>query len=178
MAESLAAKLEAILYLKGEPLSISQLATIARCSRATTEDALLELIDDYAHRDSALEIIETTEGFVLQLRDRFQTMMNELVPAELGVGALRTLAAIALRGPLLQSDLVELRGSGAYQHVQELMELGFVKRHRSSEARSYEVQVTDKFHRCFEIESLSQLAPVAEPEKVSRSHPAGVTEPE
>ena len=168
MAESLAAKLEAILYLKGEPLSISQLATIARCSRATAEDALLDLLDDYAHRDSALEIIETNDGFVLQLRERYQAMMNELVPAELGVGALRTLAAIALRGPLLQSDLVELRGSGAYQHVQELMELGFVKRHRSSEGRSYEVQVTDKFHHCFEIESLSQLAPVVtEPKNAS-----------
>lgn len=168
MAESLAAKLEAILYLKSEPLSISQLATIARCSRTAAEDALLDLLDDYAHRDSALEIIETNDGFVLQLRDRYQAMMNELVPAELGVGALRTLAAIALRGPLLQSDLVELRGSGAYQHVQELMELGFVKRHRSSEARSYEVHVTDKFHHCFEIESLSQLAPVVtEPKNAS-----------
>ena len=56
MAESLAAKLEAILYLKGEPLTVPQLANIARCGRATTEEALLDLLDDYAHRNSALEI--------------------------------------------------------------------------------------------------------------------------
>jgi len=157
MPESLVATIEAILYLKGHPLTITQLATLAHCRPGQVEAALVDLIDDYAHRDSALEIVETAEGYVLQLREAFQAMMTELVPAELGTGALRTLAAIALRGPILQSELVELRGSGAYQHVQELLELGFIQRRRSAEARSYEVRVTDKFHRYFELEALEQL---------------------
>ncbi|MGB6015498.1 MAG: SMC-Scp complex subunit ScpB, partial [Nodosilinea sp.] len=75
----------------------------------------------------------------------------------LGVGALRTLAAIALKGPISQTDLVELRGSGVYQHVPELVAQGFVRKRRQAEGRSSLVQVTDKFYQHFEIDQLPQL---------------------
>lgn len=158
MSDRLAPKIEAILYLKGQPLSLSQISEYAGCDRAEVEEALLDLIDDYAHRESALEVVETESGYSLQLREAFQDVMQALVPAELGVGALRTLAAIALKGPLLQTDLVELRGSGAYQHVQELVQLGLIKRRRGEgNGRSYRVQVTEKFHQYFHVENLPLL---------------------
>ena len=119
----LATQIEAILYLKGKPLSIADIAELAGCDREDAEDALIELMADYSRRDSALEVVETPAGYSLQLRSSFQDIMQSLVPAELGVGALRTLAAIALKTPIAQTDLIELRGSGAYQHVQELIEL-------------------------------------------------------
>lgn len=147
---------EAILYLKGRPLSIARIAEYAQCDRDDVEEALIELMTDYAHRDSALEIIETSEGYALQLREAFQYLVHYLIPLDLGVGALRTLAAIALRGPLSQTDLVDLRGSGAYQHVHELVSLGFVQKRRLSKQRTYSLQVTDKFHQYFEIEKLPQ----------------------
>lgn len=147
---------EAILYLKGRPLSIAKIAEYAQCDRDDVEEALIELMTDYAHRDSALEIVETSEGYALQLREAFQYLVHYLIPLDLGVGALRTLAAIALRGPLSQTDLVDLRGSGAYQHVHELVSLGFVQKRRLSKQRTYSLQVTDKFHQYFEIEKLPQ----------------------
>lgn len=147
---------EAILYLKGRPLTIAKLAEYAQCDRDDVEEALIELMTDYAHRDSALEIVETSEGYALQLREAFQYLVHYLIPLDLGVGALRTLAAIALRGPLSQTDLVDLRGSGAYQHVHELVSLGFVQKRRLSKQRTYSLQVTDKFHQYFEIEKLPQ----------------------
>ncbi len=157
MSHRLATQIEAILYLKGQPLSLSQIAEYTGCDRDRAEEATIELIDDYAHRDSALEVVETAKGYSLQLRESFQDMVQSLVPAELGVGALRTLAAIALKGPILQTELVDLRGSGAYQHVRELVELGFVRRRRHADSRSYALQVTPKFHQYFQLESLPQL---------------------
>jgi segregation and condensation protein B len=151
---SLAAKIEAILYLKGQPLDLTVIAEYAACDRADAEEALIDLIADYAHRDSALEVVETPAGYSLQLRESFGNLLQTIVPAELGVGALRTLAAIALKGPISQSDLVNLRGSGAYQHVQELVELGFIRKRRQSGSRSSVLQVTDKFHQNFELEQL------------------------
>ncbi|KYC38413.1 segregation and condensation protein B [Scytonema hofmannii PCC 7110] len=151
-----ATKIEAILYLKGKPLSISELAEYAACDRATVEEGIIDLIDEYARRDSALEIVETPDGYSLQLRSDFHDLVQTLIPVELGVGALRTLAAIALNSPMLQSDLINLRGSGAYQQVQELVELGFVKKRRDSESRSFSLQVTSKFHQYFQIEQLPQ----------------------
>jgi segregation and condensation protein B len=151
-----AAKIEAILYLKGKPLSISEIAEYAAYDRASVEEGIMELIDDYAHRDSALEVVETPNGYSLQLRSDFYDLVQTLIPVELGVGVLRTLAAIALHSPMLQTDLIELRGSGAYQHVHELVELGFVKKCRDSDSRSYSLQVTPKFHQYFQIEQLPQ----------------------
>ncbi|ACK72049.1 chromosome segregation and condensation protein, ScpB [Gloeothece citriformis PCC 7424] len=153
----LATKVEAILYLKGQPLSLAEIAEYAHCDLSQVQEAIIELMSDYAHRDSALEVVETPKGYSLQLRTCFEHLMTHLVPAELGTGALRTLAAIALKTPILQTDLINLRGSSAYQQVQELVELGFVRKRRQSEGRSYWLEVTDKFHQYFEIDQLSQL---------------------
>jgi segregation and condensation protein B len=153
----LATKIEAILYLKGQPLSLEAIADCAGCDRDAIEDALLELMDDYARRDSALEVVETPTGYSLQLRASFQDLIRDLIPAELGTGALRTLAAIALKNPILQTELIELRGSSAYQQVQELVDLGLVRKRRQAEGRSYWLEVTEKFHQYFEVDGLAQI---------------------
>jgi len=150
----LATKIEAILYLQARPLAIAELMEISGEDRALIEDALMELMEDYAHRDSALEIIETDQGYSLQLRAAFHSLIQDFVPADLGTGSLRTLAAIALKSPLLQTELIELRGSSAYQQVQELVEAGFVRKRRQTDGRSYWLEVTDKFHQYFEIDKL------------------------
>lgn len=155
----LATTIEAILYLKGQPLDIGKLAELARCDREDIEEGLIELMDEYAHRDGALEIVETIDGYCLQLKERYRFLVDLLIPIDLGVGALRTLAAIALKGPISQTDLVDLRGSGVYQHVPELVAQGFVRKRRQADGRSSLVQVTDKFYQHFEIDQLPQLRP-------------------
>lgn len=148
--------LEAILYLKAQPLTIAELAEYAKCDRAAVQEGLLDLMADYAQREGALEVVETPQGYTLQLKETFHTLIQTLIPADLGVGALRTLAAIALRGPIAQTELVELRGSNAYHHVHELVEQGFVRKRRQSDGRSYWLQVTDKFHQYFQLHQLPQ----------------------
>ncbi|WP_410500554.1 SMC-Scp complex subunit ScpB [Chroococcidiopsis sp. SAG 2025] len=161
--------MEAILYLKGKPLSVAEIAEYAQCDRPTVEEGLIELIEDYARRDSALEVVETPTGYSLQLRSGFQDLVHRLIPLELGVGALRTLAAIALHSPIAQNQLVELRGSSAYQHVQELVEQGFVRKRRQSDSRSSLLQLTEKFHQYFQIEQLPQLLGQGHPVKERQS---------
>ncbi|BAZ15934.1 hypothetical protein NIES4071_78070 [Calothrix sp. NIES-4071] len=151
-----ATKIEAILYLKGRPLSIGEIAEYAACDRMTAEEGVIELIDEYARRDTALEVVETPGGYCLQVRSDYQDLVQTLIPVELGVGALRTLAAIALHSPIKQSDLINVRGSGAYQHVQELVEQGFIRKRRDSDSRSYSLQTTSKFNQYFQIEQLPQ----------------------
>lgn len=148
---------EAILYLKAQPLTLSTIAELAGCDRTVVEEALIELMEDYAQRDSALEIVETQSGYSLQLREDLQHLVQSLVPADLGVAALRTLAVIAMKGPLSQTELVELRGSGAYQHVQELVEKGMVTKRRLTGERSYRLGVTQKFYQYFEVDQLPNI---------------------
>lgn len=147
-----ATQIEALLYIKGKPLSILEMGTSLELQPEEIEEALIELMSDYAHRDSALEIIEGDAGYSLQLKSVYETLLYELIPAELGKGALRTLAAIAIKHPLLQTDLIELRGSSAYQQVATLVEHGFIRKRPQSDGRSYWLEVTDKFHQYFEID--------------------------
>lgn len=149
----LSSTIEAILYLKAQPLTVAEIADYAGCDRAAVKEALLELMEDYAHRDSALEVTETPSGYSLQLRDTFHSLIQTLLPADVGLGALRTLAAIALKGKISQTDLVEIRGSNVYQHVQELVELGFIRKRKQSDGRSFWLQVTEKFHQYFQLNS-------------------------
>jgi segregation and condensation protein B len=149
---SLAIQIEAILYLKGQPLNLEDLAKFAGCDADSAADGVIELMSNYAHRDSALEVIETADRcYSLQLKESFKPLCDRIVPAEIGTGALRTLAAIALKGPISQSTLVELRGGSAYQHVQELVEMGLVRKRRQSGNRSSLVQVTEKFKQTYEL---------------------------
>ncbi len=154
----LANTIEAILYLKAQPLKIAQLAEFARCDKESAEEGLIELMGEYAHREGALEIAETEEGYALQLREVFKPLVDTIVPLDIGLGALRTLAAIALRGPIAQNELVELRGSGVYQHVPDLVEQGFVKKRRQSDGRSSWLQITEKFYQHFEIDKLPEIS--------------------
>ncbi|MEM9154708.1 MAG: SMC-Scp complex subunit ScpB [Cyanobacteria bacterium P01_F01_bin.33] len=151
---SVTTRIEAILYLKGQPLTLSDLAALAGCARETAYDAVLELMENYAHRDSALEVLEVEDGFALQLREEFVDLVPGILPPELGVGATRTLAAIALKGTIAQAELVEIRGSGAYQHVPELVEKGFITKHRQPGNRSSLLRVTDKMKQRYEISAL------------------------
>ncbi len=153
---NIATKIEAILYLKGQPLTIPELAELTQGDRSTVQDGIIELMDNYAHRETALEIVETAEGYTLQLKAAYSDIMEVIIPPEIGVGALRTLAVIALKKGISQTELIDLRGSGAYQHVQELVQLGYVKKRRQAESRSYWLQVTDKFHQNFQLGQLPQ----------------------
>jgi segregation and condensation protein B len=148
---SLAARLEAILYLKGKPLSLAEVAGIAAVERDEAELALITLMADYAHRDTALEIRQEGNTFSLQLRESLTDLVQNLLPVDLSTASLRTLATIALKKRILQSELVELRGSGAYDHIKELLAQNFIERRRQSEGRSYWLSLSEKFHRTFAV---------------------------
>ncbi|MGB2924839.1 MAG: SMC-Scp complex subunit ScpB, partial [Limnothrix sp.] len=51
----LTTQLEAILYIKAQPLTLEELAETAGMAVEPVTNAMLELMADYAHRDSALE---------------------------------------------------------------------------------------------------------------------------
>lgn len=176
----LTSTLEAILYLKAQPLSLVQLSELAGCDRKTAEEGLIELMAEYAHRDGALEIAETETGYSLQLRDTYQNLVHALIPVDLGVGALRTLAVIALKGPITQTELVDIRGSGVYQHIPELVEQGFVSKRKKSDGRSAWVQVTDQFHQYFQLNQLQGIEALIRKSSIApanqNSQPVSVSE--
>lgn len=162
--EYLKARIEAVLFTTAQALSIKDIAEILNEEDLEkTEEAMLELIMDYSSRPGALEI-DDENGYILQVKEEHMDIVEKLCPVELKPGALRTLSVIALKEPIRQTDLKELRGSGAYEHVQELLEKGLISRTRDKNGRSYNLKTTPKFAEYFKLKgdtrSLAKLLEV------------------
>ena len=87
---SLPARLEAILYLKGKPLSLNEMAELVKETKASVEEALLALMAGYAQRDTALDLQEQNGLYSLQLRKGLGELVKNLLPVDLSLGSLRT----------------------------------------------------------------------------------------
>ena len=148
---SLTSRIEAILYLKGRPISLSELSELARDEPDQVRTAIAILTTSYAQRDTALEVVEYSGRYCLQLRPVLAELVKNMLPVNLSTATLRTLATIALKKRILQSDLVDLRGSGAYDHIKELLAQDFIERRRQSDGRSYWLTLSEKFHRTFAV---------------------------
>ena len=120
-SENLKSRIEAVLFVTAKVLQISEIAEILQEEPDVVEEALLELIMDYASREGALEI-DDENGYILQVKQEHLDIVEKLCPVELKPPVLKTLTVIALKEPIRQTVLKDLRGSNAYEHVQELLE--------------------------------------------------------
>jgi len=149
--EQLKARIEAVLFTTAQALSIKEIADILNEEDADkVEEAMLELIMDYSSREGALEI-DDENGYILQVKEEHMDIVEKLCPVELKPAVLRTLSVIALKEPIRQTDLKELRGSTAYEHVQELLDKGLISRTKDKNGRSYNLKTTPKFAEYFKL---------------------------
>ena len=125
---SLKARIEAVLFITAQALEVKDIAEILKEEEDVIEESLLELIMDYSAREGALEI-DDENGYILQVKQDYMDIVEQLCPVELKPSVLKTLTIIALKEPIRQSYLKELR-SNAYEHVQELLKMGLISRHR------------------------------------------------
>ncbi len=121
--------LEAALYVAGRPLTLEELAGIIGKAESTATKLLENLMYEYDKRKGALEVVLLPrERYVLQLRPELTPRVGKLIPGGLlAFSTLQTLVFIALRQPILQSELIALRGTHCYDHVHELVEKKFVE---------------------------------------------------
>lgn len=147
---SLKAKVEAVLFITARAATPEEISIILNKPVEDIEEALLDLIMDYASREGALEI-DDENGYIIQIRQEYMDIVEQLVPVELTPTILKTLSIIAIKEPVLQSDLIELRGSSAYDHIKELLIKGLITRRRDSNTRSFKIKTTDKFSEYFKL---------------------------
>lgn len=166
--EQLKSRIEAVLFTTAQALSVHDIAEILEEeSDEIVEEALLELIMDYSSRDGALEI-DDENGYILQVKEEHMDIVEKLCPVELKPAVLRTLSVIALKEPIRQTDLKELRGSNAYEHVQELVEKGLISKTKDKNGRSYNLKTTPKFAEYFKLKGDTRaLAKILELDKTA-----------
>ena len=115
----LVTKVEAVLYLKGRPITKKDLSEITNSDINSINDAIKDLKNKYSNPNSAIELNSVNNSFSLELKSSLNEFVDDLLPSDLKKSELRTLATIAIKKKILQSDLILLRGSGAvsYTHL-------------------------------------------------------------
>ena len=152
----LKSRIEAVLFVTAKVLQINEIAEILEETPELVEEALLELIMDYASREGALEI-DDENGYILQVKQEHLDIVEKLCPVELKPSVLKTLTVIALKEPIRQSYLKDLRGSNTYEHVTELIEKGLISRNKDKNGRSYNLKTTAKFKEYFKLKGDTEL---------------------
>ena len=104
---------------------------------------------DYSSRDGALEI-DDEDGYIIQVKAEHLDIVEKLCPVELKPAVVKTLTVIALKEPIRQTELKEMR-SNAYEHIQELLEKGLISRTKDKNGRSYNLKTTPKFAEYFKL---------------------------
>ncbi len=148
---SLKSRIEAVLFVTAKSVTIKEISDILNVEEPEIEEAILELIMDYSSRDGALEINDEN-GYILQVKEDYSDIVEKLCPVEISGAILKTLTIIALKEPIRQSTLKEMRGAGTYEHVSELVKKGFIKRSKDKNGRSYNLHTTPKFHEYFQLQ--------------------------
>jgi len=98
------------------------LSEITNSDINSINDAIKDLKNKYSNPNSAIELNAVNNSFSLELKTSLNEFVDDLLPSDLKTSELRTLATIAIKKKILQSDLILLRGSGAYDHIKELLE--------------------------------------------------------
>ena len=110
--------IEAALFVAGRPLNLIDLEAIVRPE--TDVEALVEsLIEEYRGK-GAIEIVQTDEDVVMQVKAEYADAVRAIAQRDLETPVLRTLAIIAYHQPITQSKVADIRGNKAYGHVHEL----------------------------------------------------------
>ena len=141
-------KVEAILFLTTEPVSSKEIAERIGTDTNLVRSAISQLLSEYETRYTALAI-DTTKGYIMRVKDDYSDLSDEVLNFEPKTSCLRTLSTIALKEPIYQKDLMELRGSNVYEHLKELEQLNLIK--RKKEGNSNIVTTTSTFAEYFKL---------------------------
>jgi len=145
-------KIEAVLFLTDKPMKAAVIARTLNEDVQVVRQGLLELIHDYEERKSGLEVADDN-GYIIQVKDEYSSLINEFAPLEMPLALLRTLSAIAIKQPVQQSEIIKIRGAGAYDHIRDLMirELVIKKEADEGQGRSPLLSTTKKFQEYFRL---------------------------
>ncbi|MBN1175931.1 SMC-Scp complex subunit ScpB [Candidatus Woesearchaeota archaeon] len=144
-------RLEAILFASGKGVSETDLVEFTSSKPKEVKKALQELQEDYEKRDTSLAITEVESKWKLSVIGKYTNDIQKIVSeTELPKPILKTLAVVAYKSPVLQSDIIHMRGQGAYDHIKVLVKQKLIT--KEEEGRSYILKITDKFYNYFDVE--------------------------
>ncbi len=143
-------KVEAILFSVGHKISLDDVSKLSRAKKEEVLTALKELQAEYEQKQSSLMLVDEGDSWKFTVRDHLIPVVRKIVTeTELTKSVLETLAVIAFKYPILQSDLIKIRTNKAYDHLVELEKAGYISRQKHS--RTNLIKLTERFFKYFDL---------------------------
>jgi len=156
MTEEAKGLIEAALFLAEEGLGEKELRQLAEISQEELEECLHQMEQTLDRKERGLRLLWNPPKVKLAVKPLYLDRVRHLAPhQDISTGVLRTLSVIAYNTPVLQKEVIDVRGNGAYDHIDELIERGFVNSQK--EGRTKLLSVTDKFLDYFDLDDPSEL---------------------
>ena len=132
MNNSLKALIESLIFVSQEPLTLDRLGTVVEgVPAAEIEAAVEELIRDHDAEGRGVHIIRAGGGWLFATKPAHDREVRRLLQIErknrLSSAGLETLAAIAYRQPVTQSEVSAIRGVDSTGALKTLLEKKLVK---------------------------------------------------
>lgn len=149
-------RVEALLFASGKGLSIQEIADYCQEKHSPIKKILQGLHDEFSKREGSLEVIEHNSKWKMTVRGKYTEYIKKIVSeTELPGAILKTLAVVAYKSPVLQSEIIHMRGQSAYEHIKLLVKQKFVT--KDEEGRSYILRITEKFFNYFDVEGDQEI---------------------
>ncbi len=154
-------QIEALLFASAKAMTEEDLANLIQIDKKTIRTALMELKSEYENRNTSLMLLDSDDVWKINVKEKYMNLVTKIVSEmELSLPVMETLAIVAWKAPLLQSDVVKTRGSGAYDHIKELVDLGFVSKEKKG--RSFNLRLAKRFFEYFDVPGQRSLKEVFE----------------
>lgn len=156
----LKSKIESLLFITGEPVSVKRLAKFLNSPEKEIESVLDELRKDYEKR--GVVIMKKEDEYQFGTHPQNAKLVEELVKSELSEeltkASLETLTIIAYKGPMTRAEVEFLRGVNSSFIMRNLLLRGLVERiENPKDARSYLYKVSFDFLKYLGLTSVEEL---------------------
>ncbi|MCH8004364.1 MAG: SMC-Scp complex subunit ScpB [Nanoarchaeota archaeon] len=146
----LKSKLEALLFSSGRKMSVEELSRLSNAQTGDIKNSLTELKKEYDEKSSSVMLVNEGDCWKLTVREQFLPLVQKIITeTELSKTVIETLAVIAFKYPIKQSDLIKIRTNKSYDHLKELEELGYISRQKHG--RTNLIKLTQKFFEYFDL---------------------------
>jgi|SRR3989344_3318377 len=145
-------RVEAVLFAVGRDIPVEEVARLCKLQEDRTQSILEELRNEYHSNTSALALQHKGKFWKFTVKDAYVPLVTSLVQhTDIDKGVMETLAVIAWKYPIIQSDLVKIRHNKAYDHLKMLEEREFIMKEKYG--RTYRIKLTPKFFEYFDLPS-------------------------
>ena len=129
--------LEAILFGAGRSMSVEELSELLEKSQTEVQSALQDLPATIRRRrDSALQLSDVAGRWIFEVRPSLSPHLPKSFRADIPQRLLPAAALIAYHQPMAQSQLVDMLGQRAYDHVRDLARKVLIDGRRDGMTRS------------------------------------------